>query len=191
MASARGYGDLKAAVGDAVVAELAPLQERYREIRADVPALEAVLAAGADKARAIAASDAGRRARGDGSRTASARTPGRTCMPDLVLGPLLRYVSDTEATVWVETDAPCEVTVLDRSARTFTVAGHHYALVVIDGLEPGSTLPYEVALDGVARWPRPTTRIRRASSAPTRTTSSCASRSAPAASRCRTPSPTS
>jgi len=55
MADARGYGDLKAAVGDAVVAELAPLQERYREIRADEQALEDVLAAGADKARAIAA----------------------------------------------------------------------------------------------------------------------------------------
>ncbi len=55
MAGARGYGDLKVAVGDAVVAQLAPLQERYREIRADEAALEAVLAAGADKARAIAA----------------------------------------------------------------------------------------------------------------------------------------
>jgi tryptophanyl-tRNA synthetase len=53
--SARGYGDLKAAVGDAVVAELAPLQERYRAIRDDEPALEAALAAGAAKARAMAA----------------------------------------------------------------------------------------------------------------------------------------
>jgi hypothetical protein len=76
-------------------------------------------------------------------------------MPDLLLGPLLRYVSDTEATVWVETDAPCEVTVLGRTASTFTVAGHHYALVVLDGLEPGSTLPYEVHLDGIASWPPP------------------------------------
>ncbi len=55
LASARGYGDLKVAVGDAVVAELAPLQERYRELRADEDALEAALAAGAGKARAIAA----------------------------------------------------------------------------------------------------------------------------------------
>ena len=54
LASARGYGDLKTAVGDAVVAELAPLQERYHAIRADVGALEDILAAGADKARAIA-----------------------------------------------------------------------------------------------------------------------------------------
>jgi len=76
-------------------------------------------------------------------------------MPDLVLGPLLRYVSDTEATVWVETDSPCEVTVLGAGARTFTVSGHHFALVTLDDLEPGSTLPYEVRLDGVGRWPRP------------------------------------
>ncbi len=54
MASARGYGDLKTAVGEAVVAELAPLQERYRAIRADERALEDALAAGAAKARAMA-----------------------------------------------------------------------------------------------------------------------------------------
>lgn len=76
-------------------------------------------------------------------------------MAQLLLGPLLRYVSDREATIWVETDAPCEVGVLGRAAPTFTVAGHHYALVVIDGLEPGSTLPYDVELDGVAVWPPP------------------------------------
>ena len=52
---ARGYGDLKVAVGDAVVDALVPLQERYRAIRGDARALEDVLAAGADKARAIAA----------------------------------------------------------------------------------------------------------------------------------------
>ena len=50
----RGYGDLKAMVGDAVVDALAPLQERYRAIRADEPGLEAALATGAEKARAIA-----------------------------------------------------------------------------------------------------------------------------------------
>jgi tryptophanyl-tRNA synthetase len=54
MASARGYGDLKQAVAEDVIAELAPVQERYHEIRADGAALEATLAAGADKARAIA-----------------------------------------------------------------------------------------------------------------------------------------
>ncbi|MFP5364103.1 MAG: tryptophan--tRNA ligase [Thermoleophilia bacterium] len=54
LASARGYGDLKAAVGEAVVDCLAPLQERYRAIRADTQALEETLAAGAARARAIA-----------------------------------------------------------------------------------------------------------------------------------------
>ncbi|MDQ3849312.1 MAG: tryptophan--tRNA ligase, partial [Actinomycetota bacterium] len=54
LAGARGYGDLKAAVAEAVVAELAPLRERYRELRADEDALEELLAAGAAKARAIA-----------------------------------------------------------------------------------------------------------------------------------------
>jgi tryptophanyl-tRNA synthetase len=54
MAGARGYGDLKVAVAEAVAAELAPVQERYRAIRGDAPALEATLAAGADKARTIA-----------------------------------------------------------------------------------------------------------------------------------------
>jgi tryptophanyl-tRNA synthetase len=54
LAGARGYGDLKVAVGEAVVAELAPLQERYRALREDDAAIEAILAAGAEKARAIA-----------------------------------------------------------------------------------------------------------------------------------------
>jgi hypothetical protein len=76
-------------------------------------------------------------------------------MPALVLGPLLRYVSGTEATVWVETDSACEVEVLGHSARTFKVQKHHYALVRIEGLEPGETYPYEVLLDGERRWPLP------------------------------------
>src|SRR4029079_19063383 len=42
----------------------------------------------------------------------------------------------------------CEVDVLGRRARTFCVGGHHFALVVVEGLEPGSTTPYEVRLDG-------------------------------------------
>ena len=74
-------------------------------------------------------------------------------MPDLVLGPLLRYVGQDEATVWVETDAPCEVEVLDHRARTFHVEGHHYALVLIEGLEPDRSYEYAVTLDGERRWP--------------------------------------
>jgi tryptophanyl-tRNA synthetase len=50
-----GYGDFKDAVGDAVVDWLAPVQERYAELRADDEALERILEAGADRARAIAA----------------------------------------------------------------------------------------------------------------------------------------
>jgi hypothetical protein len=75
-------------------------------------------------------------------------------MAGLVLGPLLRYVSETEATLWVETDGPCEVEVLGRRERTFGVAGHHYALVRIEDLEPGGFYEYEVALDGERRWPQ-------------------------------------
>jgi len=74
-------------------------------------------------------------------------------MPNLILGPLLRYVSETEATVWVETDGPCEVEVLGRRERTFGVCGHHYALVRIEGLEPGGFYEYGVALDGEPAWP--------------------------------------
>ena len=76
-------------------------------------------------------------------------------MPELIIGPLLRYLSDDEATVWVETDASCEVEILDHSVPTFEVYGHHYAIVAIDGLEPGETYEYEVALDGDAQWPDP------------------------------------
>ena len=32
------------------------------------------------------------------------------------------------------------------SARTFAVHGHHYALVEVVGLEPGSVTPYDVRL---------------------------------------------
>jgi len=50
-----GYGDFKKAVAQAVVDLLAPVRERYAELRPDEVALEATLAAGAEKARAIAA----------------------------------------------------------------------------------------------------------------------------------------
>jgi len=54
MQSARGYGDLKAATAQAVVEMLAPVRERYAELRGDEPRLEAILAEGADKAAAMA-----------------------------------------------------------------------------------------------------------------------------------------
>ncbi|HWE13343.1 MAG TPA: tryptophan--tRNA ligase [Solirubrobacteraceae bacterium] len=50
-----GYGAFKQAVADAVVSNLAPVRERYQELRGDEEELEAILEAGADKARAIAA----------------------------------------------------------------------------------------------------------------------------------------
>jgi tryptophanyl-tRNA synthetase len=50
-----GYGPFKQAVADAVVEYLAPVRERYQELRGDEPALERILAEGADKAREIAA----------------------------------------------------------------------------------------------------------------------------------------
>ena len=50
----RGYGEFKTAVGDAVADWLAPVRERYAELRGDDAALEAILESGAEKARAIA-----------------------------------------------------------------------------------------------------------------------------------------
>ncbi|CAL9407931.1 alkaline phosphatase D family protein [Streptomyces sp. enrichment culture] len=87
----------------------------------------------------------------------------------LRLGPLLRYVEWPDAsgiayrpaaTVWVEADGPgtAEVRCADGaggSARTFRIAGHHYALVPVTGLTPGTTTPYEVLLDGQRVWPLP------------------------------------
>jgi tryptophanyl-tRNA synthetase len=53
--SGSGYGDFKGAVADAVVNYLAPVRERYTELRPDEAAIEEKLTAGAEKARAIAA----------------------------------------------------------------------------------------------------------------------------------------
>jgi tryptophanyl-tRNA synthetase len=50
-----GYGDFKKAVADAVVDYLAPVQERYAELRPDEAELDRVLGVGAEKARALAA----------------------------------------------------------------------------------------------------------------------------------------
>src|SRR5215218_8884270 len=49
-----GYGDFKGAVAEAVVSYLTPVRERYAELRPDEATIEAMLATGADKARAIA-----------------------------------------------------------------------------------------------------------------------------------------
>ena len=90
-------------------------------------------------------------------------------MAKLVLGPLLRYVSENEASLWVETASPCAVEVrageVTGTERTFTVSGHHYAIVWLTGLPPGSSTPYQVLLDGDLVWPvagsiHPASRIR-------------------------------
>jgi tryptophanyl-tRNA synthetase len=54
-ADARGYGDLKVAVGEEVAEWLRPVRERYEALRGDEAALEEILAAGAAKAREMAA----------------------------------------------------------------------------------------------------------------------------------------
>jgi phosphodiesterase/alkaline phosphatase D-like protein len=78
-------------------------------------------------------------------------------MSDLVLGPLLRYVDATSATVWVETARAAVVTITAGEhravARTFAAHGHHYALVELTGLEPGTKTPYAVDLDDTRVWP--------------------------------------
>ncbi|MFC4563277.1 alkaline phosphatase D family protein [Nocardiopsis mangrovi] len=77
----------------------------------------------------------------------------------LRLGPMLRHVTDTTATIWVETDSPCRVTVATSwhtaGADTFTVHGHHYAVCELTGLPPGAMLPYEVRIDDAVAWPEP------------------------------------
>jgi hypothetical protein len=75
-------------------------------------------------------------------------------MPSLVLGPLLRYVGETDAVIWVETDSACEVEVLGAREQTFCVCDHHYALVCCGDLQAGSWHEYEVRLDGERVWPQ-------------------------------------
>lgn len=90
-------------------------------------------------------------------------------MATLLLGPILRHVGERDASVWVETDGACSVEVragdLTGAERTFAVAGHHYAIVVLTGLSPGTSTPYQVTLDGESVWPaagstHPASRIR-------------------------------
>lgn len=74
-------------------------------------------------------------------------------VPEVRVGPLLRHVGETDATVWVETDAPCRVEVLGNGANTFEVEGHHFAIVCVTDLDPETEHPYEVHLDGSKAWP--------------------------------------
>ena len=76
-------------------------------------------------------------------------------MPGLVLGPIVRYVDDRVATIWLQADAACEVDVLGVRERTWCVDGLHFALVAVEGLTVGEDHPYEVRLDGELVWPEP------------------------------------
>ena len=75
----------------------------------------------------------------------------------LLLGPMVRHVDDTCASIWVETAAACTVEVRCGEdawrAMTFAAHGHHYALVEVSGLTTGSVRPYAVHLDGALVWP--------------------------------------
>lgn len=78
-------------------------------------------------------------------------------MPPLVLGPLVRHVDETSASIWVEVADAATVAVVAgghrAEARTFRVHGHHYALVELTGLEAGSKTPYTVEVDREQVWP--------------------------------------
>jgi hypothetical protein len=78
----------------------------------------------------------------------------------LLIGPLLRRVVGTRATVWVETTEPATVRVEAEggaagSAPTFTAYGHHYAIVVVEDLVPGAANRYTLFLDDRPVWPPP------------------------------------
>jgi phosphodiesterase/alkaline phosphatase D-like protein len=70
-------------------------------------------------------------------------------------GPVLRHVGETTAQVWVQTTRAATVTVLGATASTFEVSGHHFALVSVTGLTPGSSTAYTVEIDGERVWPPP------------------------------------
>jgi hypothetical protein len=53
----------------------------------------------------------------------------------------------------VETSEACEVEVLGHRSRTFAVEGHHFALILVDDLEPASVVAYDVRLNGRSVWP--------------------------------------
>ncbi len=93
---------------------------------------------------------------------AEAHSTPRSTMPAarLLIGPLLRRVVGTRATVWVEASAPAVVTVraaggASGTAPTFSSYDHHYALVVVEGLAPDSAASYEVLIDDEMAWPVP------------------------------------
>jgi len=79
---------------------------------------------------------------------------------------MLRYAGTESATFWIETSIACEIEILGHRSSTFQVEGHHYALVLVDDLTPGTVTEYEVRVDGKIVWPlddgrpRPTVHTR-------------------------------
>jgi hypothetical protein len=69
----------------------------------------------------------------------------------------MRYVDETSASIWVETRDSGVVTVKTGAgaweAATFAVHGHHYALVEVQGVEPGTVAPYTLDVNGTPAWP--------------------------------------
>jgi hypothetical protein len=72
---------------------------------------------------------------------------------ELILGPMLRHVDRSSATLWFETDGPCVIEVLGHRTKTFCVDDHHYALVMVEDLMAGSCTEYDVRIDGAVVWP--------------------------------------
>ena len=75
-------------------------------------------------------------------------------MSEILIGPLLRYVSETEATVWVETDEACEVAVLGAASRPSASRATTTRWSGSRASSPASPTSTRCALDGERRWPR-------------------------------------
>ena len=77
----------------------------------------------------------------------------------LLIGPVLRRIEGDKATVWVETTEPTHVRVQAEgggagSAPTFSAYGHHYAIVIVEGLTRGAASEYRMWLDDQQVWPQ-------------------------------------
>jgi hypothetical protein len=76
----------------------------------------------------------------------------------LLIGPILRRVAGDRATIWVEPTEPATVRVEAEgggagSAHTFSAYGHHFALVIVQGLRADTASAYRVFLDDRPVWP--------------------------------------
>src|SRR5699024_2122063 len=82
-----------------------------------------------------------RRGRGGTGRGRLGRMTETGVSPEILVGPMLRYVDRTDATVWVEVSRPCRVTIraggCEAVEDSWGVHGHHFALLHLSGLESG------------------------------------------------------